>query len=233
MKIDDAQEELEDWYETQMELLAKFREDRADLNSEWDEQELETKRQHEEALANLEQSRQLVALSAAESTFGSLAEMARTFAGEQSGLYKAMFIAEKTAAIARSTIAIQEGIALAAANPFPLNLAAMATVAAATAGIVGNIAAIGMAHDGIDSVPQTGTWLLEKGERVTTASTSAKLDKTLSDIQAGRTQSGHTAPNQTFNMTFPGITDSREAKRSTAQAARQFAQVSQNSTRYT
>lgn len=42
-----------------------------------------------------------------------------------------------------------------------------------------------MAHDGIDSIPATGTWLLEKGERVTTAETSAKLDKTLSDIQSG------------------------------------------------
>ena len=37
----------------------------------------------------------------------------------------------------------------------------------------------GMAHDGIDSVPETGTWLLQKGERVTTAETSAKLDRTL------------------------------------------------------
>jgi hypothetical protein len=41
-----------------------------------------------------------------------------------------------------------------------------------------------MAHDGIDSVPQTGTWLLQKGERVTTAQTSAKLDKTLNNISS-------------------------------------------------
>ncbi|MNY33874.1 hypothetical protein D3C86_1681730 [compost metagenome] len=39
-----------------------------------------------------------------------------------------------------------------------------------------------MAHDGIDSVPQDGTWLLQKGERVTTAETSAKLDNTLNNI---------------------------------------------------
>ena len=37
----------------------------------------------------------------------------------------------------------------------------------------------GQAHDGIDSVPADGTWNLKKGERVTTAETSAKLDRTL------------------------------------------------------
>jgi ketol-acid reductoisomerase len=62
----------------------------------------------------------------------------------------------------------------------------MASVAAATASIVGNIGAIGMAHEGIDSIPQTGTWLLEKGERVTTAETSAKMDRVLEDIRAGQ-----------------------------------------------
>jgi len=44
---------------------------------------------------------------------------------------------------------------------------------------------VGMAHNGIDSVPQTGTWLLEKGERVTTAQTSAKLDQTLDQMSQG------------------------------------------------
>ena len=41
-----------------------------------------------------------------------------------------------------------------------------------------------MAHDGIDAVPETGTWLLEKGERVTTANTSARLDNTLARIDS-------------------------------------------------
>lgn len=52
----------------------------------------------------------------------------------------------------------------------------------------------GMAHDGIDSVPEDGTWLLQKGERVTTAETSAKLDATLerinSDMRSSRTGNG-------------------------------------------
>lgn len=40
----------------------------------------------------------------------------------------------------------------------------------------------GQAHDGIDYVPADGTWNLKKGERVTTAETSAKLDRTLERV---------------------------------------------------
>jgi lambda family phage tail tape measure protein len=67
--------------------------------------------------------------------------------------------------------------------------AAAATAAGITAPMVAGVASAalaGMAHDGIDAVPETGTWLLQKGERVTTAETSAKLDNTLSRIQANQ-----------------------------------------------
>lgn len=192
LKIDEAEEKLQEWYDTQLEMLEQFRQDRADLAAVWDEEELALKQQHEDELARIEQARQMAQLASAESIFGDLAGLTKTFAGEQSGLYKAMFAVQKAAAIAQSAVAIQQGIAMAAANPWPANLAAMASVAAATASIVSNIGAIGMAHEGIDSIPQTGTWLLEKGERVTTAETSAKLDKTLSDIQGGNTGGGTT-----------------------------------------
>ena len=63
--------------------------------------------------------------------------------------------------------------------------AAAATAAAATAPMVAGVASAalaGMAHDGIDSIPEDGTWFLQKGERVTTAETSAKLDRTLDQV---------------------------------------------------
>lgn len=132
-----------------------------------------------------ENARKALVLGGAEQLFGSMAELTEQFAGKQNALYKVMFAAQKAAAIAQSVVAIQTGLALAAANPWPANLGAIASVAAATAGIVGNIQSValtGMAHDGLDSVPQTGTWLLEKGERVTTAETSAKLDATLNQV---------------------------------------------------
>ncbi|MFY5817178.1 tape measure protein [Acinetobacter baumannii] len=82
---------------------------------------------------------------------GSVADMFKTIGGEQSKAYKIMFAAEKAFAIARSIMAIQTGIAEAAANPFPYNLAAMASVAASTASIVANIqsvASVGFASGG-------------------------------------------------------------------------------------
>lgn len=87
-------------------------------------------------------------LSFGEQIAGSYADMFKNMLGEQSAAYKAMFVVEKAAAIARSTIAIQAGIALAAENPFPLNLAAMATVAAETASIISNIQSATMTVSG-------------------------------------------------------------------------------------
>jgi hypothetical protein len=52
----------------------------------------------------------------------------------------------------------------------------------------------GMAHDGLDSVPKAGTWFLDKGERVTTEKTSAKLDRTLDDVKANQQQQTAQAP---------------------------------------
>ncbi|QKG45324.1 phage tail tape measure protein [Providencia rettgeri] len=52
-------------------------------------------------------------------------------------------------------------------------------------GAYGNLSLTGMAHSGIDRVPETGTWLLEKGERVMTQDTSARLDKLLAEFSSG------------------------------------------------
>lgn len=52
-------------------------------------------------------------------------------------------------------------------------------------GAYGNLSLTGMAHSGIDRVPETGTWLLEKGERVMTQDTSARLDKLLAEFSNG------------------------------------------------
>lgn len=83
--------------------------------------------------------------------------------------------------------------------------AAAVAAAAATAPMVAGVASAalaGMAHDGIDSVPETGTWLLQKGERVTTAETSAKLDRTLDRLSAAGFGGSGGAPQ--INITVSG-----------------------------
>lgn len=71
--------------------------------------------------------------------FGNMADLARTFAGEQSGIYKAMFAVSKAFAIADSIVKIQQGIANAASLPFPANMAAIGSVVSATAGVISTI----------------------------------------------------------------------------------------------
>lgn len=61
----------------------------------------------------------------------------------------------------------------------PGAMAAALGVTQPIAASINTLALTGMAHDGIDSVPYEGTWLLDKGERVMTSQTSAKLDATL------------------------------------------------------
>ncbi|HBR5821321.1 TPA: phage tail tape measure protein [Klebsiella pneumoniae] len=102
-------------------------------------------------------------------------------------------------------------VAMAALNAFtqwigvpyvgPAVASAQAIAAAAAAGVfmtaIGS-ALHGQAHDGIDSVPETGTWLLQKGERVTTAKTSAKLDATLDRVANQSTGGATYAPSLSF-----------------------------------
>ncbi|HBR6321777.1 TPA: phage tail tape measure protein [Klebsiella pneumoniae] len=73
-----------------------------------------------------------------------------------------------------------------------------ATAAAGVLAIGVGTALEGQAHDGIDSVPETGTWLLQKGERVTTAKTSAKLDATLDRVANQSTGGATYAPSMSF-----------------------------------
>ncbi|HHG0642407.1 TPA: phage tail tape measure protein [Klebsiella pneumoniae] len=87
--------------------------------------------------------------------------------------------------------------------------AALAAAAGVTTPLVAAISAsalAGMAHDGIDKIPETGTWLLKKGERVTTAGTSAKLDATLDQVRQQRTTGGRPIVAE-FHNTFSGKPD--------------------------
>lgn len=148
-----------------------------------------------------------VAASMAKSFIGALADMAAQWLVFQA----VQLIAGKTTqASAATTLAanatamsLQAGLAAFASTaaipivgPFaaPGAMAAALAITGPLAGAVGAAALAGMAHDGLDSVPETGTWLLQKGERVTTAETSAKLDKTLSRIQDNQSPNAQAEP---------------------------------------
>lgn len=158
-KLQEEAVALEQWRTTELEKQRGFLEAKAITEEEYATRIANIHAQHQQEVSEIEAARQQVALAGAADLFGNLAGLTAQFAGEQSSLYKTMFVAQKAFAIAQSMIAIQQGIALAAANPFPLNLAAMASVAAATAGLVSNISSVAMSFEGggfTGSGPRTG-----------------------------------------------------------------------------
>lgn len=200
-KINKAVEEENKKYATQLQALEEYRKARADLNEDWDAQEAVLAATHQSRLDELDKARWQVGLTAAEQGLAGVAGVMRAGFGEQSGIYRAAFAISKAFSVAKAALAAKDAVssALSSGLPFPANLAAMAAAAAAVANLVGEVSAVGMAHDGIDSVPETGTWLLQKGERVTTAATSAKLDATLDRVSRDSAGGGR---GDSFEMHF-------------------------------
>ena len=163
---------------------------RLDIIKKAKDAELIATEQAESAKAQIERQYQIarydLMMSSGQQILGSVTSSLKATLGEHNRAYRVMFAIEKGVNIARSLMAINTGIAMAAANPFPMNLGAMVSVAAATASIVGDLMAIknpvGQAHDGIMSVPESGTWNLQKGERVLPEHTAKRLDRTLDDV---------------------------------------------------
>lgn len=93
-------------------------------------------------LLTLELSRAATVVNNAGTTAGALTDIAKNFAGEQSGIYQGLFAATKAFAIAESLINIQGAVAKALNTPFPANIAAIAQVATLSAGIVSNLNAV-------------------------------------------------------------------------------------------
>lgn len=135
------------------------------------------------------QAMNALVLSDSQNMFGSLASIAKDGLGEQSKLYRAMFAVQQGFAIAQAGIAMQQAISQGLSKGFPTGLADMALAAAEGAKIISAIKSVvvpvGQAHDGIMSVPKSGTWNLEKGERVLPKHTAKALDDKLAKIGTG------------------------------------------------
>ena len=172
--------------------------------------------QYEEKREALQKQQLMNSLTNGQQLFSGMAGMAKAFAGEQSGIYKTMFAASKAFSIAQSIVAIQSGIAQAANQPFPMNLAAMATVASQTASIVSTIKGTsmggggqlqGQAHDGLSRVPMgnEGTYLLKRNEMVLNPEQRENFEKVVNAVRSQRSQGGGIGggnrPSVTINQT--------------------------------
>lgn len=151
-----AESAVLDSLRTEQEEIAALYEERAAIilaSTRMTEEEktrimMELAKQRDDQLEELEAMRISTTLQNYQGLFDGLAGLSEAFAGQQSGVYKAMFAVSKAFAIADSIVKITQGIANAAALPFPANLGAMATVGAATAGLVSNIQQTQLSFEG-------------------------------------------------------------------------------------
>lgn len=221
-RLDDAEKELNDWYATKLEMLEKYRQEESDLNAEWDEQALVLKQQHEDAMAAIERARQTAGLNALGDFFGQIAQLRETDSKRGRDLAKKAAIAQ---AIVNTYTAATGAYASASAIPVVGWVMGPIAAAAAIAAGMANVNAIrGMAHDGIDSVPREGTWLLDKGERVVDRRTNQDLKDYLRGQQASNDEQPRqmTRGNFTLNQTnHYGRADERTVNQSAKAAARQ------------
>ncbi len=130
--LEKDQVELAAWERRQQILLQNYN---RDLIDEQRFQELSTKNweKYQKKLADLDKKKQLDQLKTNAALFGDLSGLAKTFAGEQSGIYKAMFAVQKGYSIKAIMLANQEALAKAwASAPFPANIPAVFTTAAKT-----------------------------------------------------------------------------------------------------
>lgn len=131
-------------------------------------------------------------LGSAGQLFDGLAGLAETYGGKQSAMYKTMFALNKATAIGQAIINTEDAATKALTLGFPLGLPAaqmMRALGYASVGVMAGTTIAGMAHDGIDTIPREGTWLLDKGERVVDSRTNADLKAFLQRVSqpAGQT----------------------------------------------
>ena len=136
---------------------------------------------------------------------GAAGVMAQVF-GENSKAYQAMFAVQKAMAIAQVMMnapatfsaVMTSASAIPLVGPFiaPGLAAGAVALQMAQAAMIGSVSfqPTGMAHDGIDRIPEEGSWWLDKGERVLKEQTSSKLDSTLDEIRRNNREPAYDMP---------------------------------------
>lgn len=110
-------------------------------------------------IQRIEAERFRTQLQDGQNAFGALTDLARTYAGEQSGIFKALFAAQQAFALAIAIINLHQAISEANKLPWPANIPAIAFAAAQGGAAIAGIAAAtvqGFAQGGYTGSGGTG-----------------------------------------------------------------------------
>lgn len=188
-----------------LQIESEYRIASAEMQSEYELKSQQARQSDYENQLNLYSS----LLSQTSQVWGQMTQMVANAKGEQSKTYKAMFLAQQTIAMGQQVINTE----LAAMQPMAqmgiygipasflirgMGYASMAIIAAQTVA--------GIAHGGLDYVPEESTYLLDKGERVL----SPRQNSDLTNFMATQKES-YSQPKINVNITtLPGTTAKAE-----------------------
>ncbi|WP_032031620.1 transglycosylase SLT domain-containing protein [Acinetobacter sp. 1396970] len=182
---------IADENERNSQLLAareQFLKSKADLDKKYAQDEMDLNKSLYDAQLN-----QLGSLTSQLSGYWSdMTGIVKDAAGEQSGIYKAMFLAQQSFAIASATINAFKAYSDIMGSNWYLDVVSKQTAAnlvlgmgMANVGMIAGQTISGMAHNGIDNIPKEGTWLLDGGERVLNPQQNKDLTNYLNNRQNG------------------------------------------------
>lgn len=171
-----------------------------DLLNEQQYQDMKTQIQQagEQQRNDLLMSANAVLLSATGDFFGAIADVLKNAKGEQSAIYKSMFLASKAFAIASATISLWQNVSKAMSVGFPMNIPFIAGALAQGTAILQNISSVqtaGFAQGGYVSGMGTGTSdsipaRLSNGEYVMPARQTRQYRNELAAMRAGSYNGG-------------------------------------------
>ena len=144
-RMQDENQKLQEWYDERLAMYRDYKELEAHNAEHYDGIIRQIEEQRQKDTLAIERQTATARLAGYQDLFGTLAGLTASFAGRNSAITRAMLAFQQSAALAQSIINIQAAMAQAGGSlPFPANLAAIATVAASTAGIVSTIAGVDM-----------------------------------------------------------------------------------------
>ena len=178
LNVAEDEKRLQDWKEQQIAAQTELLNEKKINMEEYADFVVNIEDKMQKKQQDIQDAYTLATLGTFSSLTGSIADMFKQTAGESSAAYKAMFLTSKAAAIAQAIISTEVAADKAMELGPILGIEAASMVRGLGYASVGMIAAqtiSGMAHSGIDHIPEDGTWLLKKGERVIDDRTNADL----------------------------------------------------------
>lgn len=119
-------------YEEQLLRMKEARELQIETRRSYDEIEAEMAQTHADRMQQIEEAKNSAILKSGQDVFGQMADAIKGYVGESSAAYRALFAISKAFAIADAGVKFNSALMTALnSGPFPANLAAMSTVAAA------------------------------------------------------------------------------------------------------